>query len=140
MLELFDYAEVNPSVTEEQLTELKKWLSDNNFPDTELPNDYTAFLRESNGGDFVKNGREFQMFKAEEISGFYEAYMFGRFMPFALPFGADGCGNLYIFDKRKNDSAVYLVDAGYLDWDGDGFDLLAESFRDCVNGNFKQRR
>ena len=75
--------------------------------------------------------------EAEEIPGFYEAYMFGEFMPFALPIGADGCGNLYFFDKRKNDNAVYLVDAGNMDWDGDGFELLAESFSECVNGNFK---
>lgn len=138
MLELFDYAEVDTPITEERLTELHQWLSENGFPDTELPGDLTAFLRESNGGDFVKNDREFQMFKAEEIPGFYKAYMFGEFMPYALPFAADGCGNLYIFDKRSSGSAVYLVDAGNMGWDGDGFELLAESFLDCINGNFKQ--
>ncbi|MDE7229677.1 MAG: SMI1/KNR4 family protein [Oscillospiraceae bacterium] len=138
MIEFFDYAAPEPPVIEDRLLELTRWLSENKFPDTELPEDYTEFLRESNGGDFVKNDREFQMFKAEEIPGFYEAYMFGEFMPFALPIGADGCGNLYIFDKRGSCSAVYLVDAGNMGWDGDGFELLAESFLDCINGNFKQ--
>lgn len=137
MIELFDYAAAESPVTEERLTELKQWLSENKFPDTELPEDYTDFLRESNGGDFVKNDREIQMFSAEEIPGFYEAYMFDEFMPYALPFAADGSGNLYVFNKREKDNGVYLVDAGNMGWDGDGFELLAESFRDCVNGNFK---
>ncbi len=133
MLDKFDYAAVEPPADENSFAELRQWLSESGFPDTELDSGHEAFLRESNGGDFVKNDREFQMFKAEEIPGFYEAYMFGVFMPFALPFAADGCGNLYIFDKRKKNNAVYLVDAGNMDWDGDGVELLAESFSDCVN-------
>lgn len=138
MLDKFDYAASEPPVNEDQLARLRQWLSKSGFPDTKLDGEYTAFLRESNGGDFVKDDREFQMFGAEEIPGFYEAYMFGEFMPYALPFAADGCGNLYIFDKRSSGGAVYLVDAGNMGWDGDGFELLAESFRDCINGNFKQ--
>lgn len=137
MLDKFDYATAEPPVNENQLAKLRQWLSESGFPDTELDSGHEAFLRESNGGDFTKNDREFQMFKAEEIPGFYEAYMFGEFMPYALPFAADGCGNLYVFNKREKDGRVYLVDAGNMGWDGDGFELIAESFRDCINGKLK---
>lgn len=132
MLELFDYAAANPPVGEDRLLELLRWLRD--FPDTELPDEYTAFLRESNGGDFVKNGREFQMFTAEEIPELYAAYKFPAYMPYALPFAMDGSGNFYVFNKRGRDNRIYLVAAGNMGWDE--CSLLAESFGECIKGNF----
>ncbi|MCH5204684.1 MAG: SMI1/KNR4 family protein [Oscillospiraceae bacterium] len=131
MLELFDHAAVNPPITEEQLTVLLRWLISSGFPDTTLSDDYTAFLRESNGGDFVKDGREFQFLSAEEVTEYYAAYNFARYMPYALPFAMDGNGNFYIFDRRKKDESVYLVSAGDLGWSGGECELYAESFADC---------
>lgn len=132
MLELFDYAAANPPVGENKLSELLRWLG--GFPDTELPDEYTAFLRESDGGDFVKNGREFQMFAVREIPEYYAAYKFPVYMPYALPFAMDGCGNFYVFNKRGRDNRIYLVAAGNMGWD-ECFPL-AESFGECIKGNF----
>lgn len=132
MLELFDYAAANPPVDENKLSELLKWLR--GFPDTELPDEYTAFLRESNGGDLVKNGRELQMFAAEEIPEYYAAYKFPVYMPYALPFAMDGNGNFYVFNKREHDNCIYLVAAGNMGWD-ECFPI-AENFRNLIKGNF----
>lgn len=128
--DLFNYASAADPITEQQLSELHNWLKSENFPDMSLPEEYIAFLRESNGGDFVKGNREFQMFSAEEISEYYSAYNFSRYMPYALPFAMDGNGNFYIFDKREKSERVYLVSAGDLGWGGD-IELFAESFSDC---------
>lgn len=136
MFKAFDYAAENPPVSEDQLKLLLRWLSKNGFPDTEISVEYTDFLRESNGGDFVINGREFQMFSAEEIPEFYEAYMFSVYMPFALPFAMDGCGNFYVFNKREHDDGVYIVASGNMSWGNDECFLLAEDFGACMRGKF----
>ena len=136
MLEVFDYVAAASPADESLIAELRRRLSDSGFPDTELTEEYTAFLRESNGGDFVKNGREFQMFAAEEIPGFYNSYMFPVYMPYAFPVGMDGCGNFYIFNKRKEDNGVYIVAAGNMGWGNDECFLLAESFGECISGKF----
>ncbi len=132
MPKLFDYAAANPPVGEDKLSELLKWLRD--FPNAELPCEYTAFLRESNGGDFVKNGREFQMFAAEKIPEIYAAYKFSVYMPYALPFSMDGNGTFYVFNKRERDKRVYLVSAGNMGWSE--CVPIAESFNECIKGNF----
>lgn len=136
MTEMFDYSAVNMPVSEHQLTELRRWFSDSGFPDAEIPEEYIKFLRESNGGDFLKNGREIQMFAVGEISEYYAAYSFSVYMPYALPFAMDGCGNFYIFNKRGRDDGIYLVAAGNMGWDDDECFLLAESFGEFIKGNF----
>ena len=129
-MELFDYAAANPPANDQALTALEQWLENADFPDISLPEEFLAFLRESNGGDFVKNGREFQMLSAEEIPEYYDAYNFARFMPYALPFAMDGNGNFYIFNKREKDGRVYSVSAGNLGWDE--CELISNSFTDCL--------
>lgn len=127
----FNYAAAAEPIKEEQLTALLKWLNKTNFLDILLPGEYIAFLRASNGGDFVNGSREFQMFSVEEIPKYYSAYNFAQYMPYALPFAMDGNGNFYIFNKREKDEQVYLVSASDLGWDGE-YELLAETFEDCL--------
>ena len=130
MLKIFDHAAANPPLSEEQLTELQNWLKTVGFLDISLPEDYISFLRESNGGDFAKGNREFQMLSAAEVIEYYDTYNIARYMPYALPFAMDGNGNFYIFNKREEDECVYLVSAGDLGWSGE-YELFAESFSDC---------
>lgn len=129
-MEKFDFAAPALPVREEELAALLRWMESGGFPDRSLPEEYTAFLRESNGGDFVKGGREFQMLSAGEIPEYYKAYNFARYMPYALPFAMDGNGNFYIFNKSECDARVYLVSAG--DLGRDECELLADSFTDCL--------
>lgn len=137
MVERFDYIAANPPVSDKDLEELRRWITESGFPDTELAADYIAFLRESNGGDFMKNDREFQMLAAKEIPDYYDMYKFSVYMPYALPIAMDGCGDLYVFNKReKGDNRVYLVSAGNMGWDEDECQLFAECFSDCVSGKF----
>ena len=128
--DLFNFASVAAPITVQQLSELHNWLKSENFPDTSLPEKYIAFLRESNGGDFVKGNREFQILSAAEVIEYYSTYNFARYMPYAFPFAMDGNGNFYIFDTRKKGERAYLVSAGDLGWSGD-IELFAESFSDC---------
>ena len=131
-LKNFDFSAANPPACETELTALRQWMESRGFPDRSLPEEYIAFLRENNGGDFVKGGREFQMLSAGEISEYYDAYNFSRYMPYALPFAMDGNGNFYVFNKREQDGRVYLTSSGNLGWGDDEYELFADCFADCL--------
>ncbi|MNN24513.1 hypothetical protein D3C81_1379480 [compost metagenome] len=69
-----------------------KW----SIPNNPLPADYLDFLRYSNGGEFGNGMRHFQFFDADELRSLLLAYEFPEYMPGAVPFATDGCGNHYI--------------------------------------------
>ncbi len=63
-------------------------------------------MSESNGGVYMSGKREYQFLSLGEVPGYYETYMFYRFMPFAFPFAMDGCGNFYIFNFKETDENI----------------------------------
>lgn len=133
MLELFtEIYKSEPRADKSEINRLKIWLKNNGFPICDLPEDYIELLKESNGGDFSNGEREYQMLSIEEIMEYYEIYSFSEFMPYALPFAMDGCGDFYLFNLRGEDNSVYKVPANNLDWEEYNSFSVAPSFKDCI--------
>ncbi len=133
MLEYFtEIYKKEPMVKQSQIEEIELWMKNNLFPVYKLPDEYVELLKESNGGDFLKGEAEYQMFSLLEVVEYYELYNFSEFMPFALPFAMDGCGEFYLFNMRCSDNAVYKVHCGDMGWDSEQCSLIANSFRECI--------
>ncbi|GGG88746.1 SMI1/KNR4 family protein [Paenibacillus radicis (ex Gao et al. 2016)] len=80
------------------------------IPQKALPASYLEFLRYSNGGEFGNGDRHFQFFSAEELRSMMLAYEFPEYMPDAVPFAMDGCGNHYVWDMRSDrDDGEYPI-------------------------------
>ncbi len=129
MIEQFDQIIFqNTPATEQDFCGLCKWLEERNFPFTTLDTSYKNFLLESNGGEFLRGEREYQMFSVNEICDFYEIYLFETYMPYALPFAMDGYGNFFLFDMRGQTSFIYMVAAGNMCWESEDCFQIAENF------------
>lgn len=115
-----------------QIADIENWLKGQAFPYPVLPATLTELLLESNGGTFTCGQREYQVFSAAELQTLYESYQFDKYMPFALPWAMDGCGNFYLFNLRNEDCAVYAVSAGNLGWGPDECYRIADSLEDCL--------
>lgn len=70
----------------------------------ELPEDYLAFLRDSNGGEGELGVQPcwFQIWRAEEVITCGRDYQVGEFAPGFFAFGGNGGGELLAFDTRDN--------------------------------------
>ena len=126
----------------EEINRLYNWLEANNFPgwDTrlvtdktgEFPGDYFGLMFECESGIFANGERLFQFLSLAEISEYYEFYNFAEYMPFALPFALDGCGNFYIFDFRSNNPCIYAANSGNLGWDKNLCFKAADDFEELI--------
>lgn len=129
MIEQFDQIIFqNTPATEQDFCGLYQWLEERNFPFTILDTSYKTFLLESNGGEFLRGEREYQMFSVNEICDFYEIYLFETYMPYALPFAMDGYGNFFLFDMRTQTSFIYMVAANHMCWESEDCFQIAENF------------
>lgn len=108
-----------------------KWT----IPDRPLPPSYLDFLRYADGGEFGNRERYFQFFSSGQLREMFLAYEFPEYMPGAVPFAMDGCGNHYIWDMRmpwKNGEYPILVShSGNLGYEdaviiADTFEMLCE--------------
>ncbi|MBR1736834.1 MAG: SMI1/KNR4 family protein [Firmicutes bacterium] len=99
----------------------------------EFPSGYFGLMFEIESGIFANGERLFQFFSLAEISEYYEFYNFAEYMPFALPFALDGCGNFYIFDFRSNNPCIYTVNSDNLSWDKNLCFKVADSFDKLIN-------
>ncbi len=126
----------------EDINKLYNWLEASNFPywDTrfvsekkgDFPSLYFALLFEFESGIFSNGERLFQFFSLSEIPIYYRDFNFEEYMPFALPFAMDGCGNFYILDFRKNDPCIYTVNSGNLGWDKDKYFKIFDNFDELI--------
>ncbi|MFS8212966.1 SMI1/KNR4 family protein [Paenibacillus polymyxa] len=93
------------------------WL----LPQGQFPDSYMDFLRYSNGGEFQNGERYFQFFNTEDLREMNLAYELPEYMPGAVSFAMDGCGNHYMFDmreeKRNNEYPVLFAHSGSLGYD-----------------------
>ncbi|MBQ3010729.1 MAG: SMI1/KNR4 family protein [Methanocorpusculum sp.] len=122
----------NTGAAKDQIASVGKWLSAQGFPCPVLPAALASLLMESNGGLFTVCFREYQLFSTSELQEYYEVYQFNKYMPYALPWAMDGCGNFYLFNLRNKDCAVYAVSAGNLGWGPDECYQIADSLEDCL--------
>ncbi|MBP1177543.1 hypothetical protein JOE49_004795 [Paenibacillus sp. PvR133] len=91
------------------------------LPQGQFPDSYMEFLKYSNGGEFQNGERYFQFFNTEDLREMNLAYELPEYMPGAVSFAMDGCGNHYMFDmreeKRNNEYPVLFAHSGSLGYD-----------------------
>ena len=129
----------------EDINKLYNWLEANNFPDWntrlvteqkgDFPGGYFALMFECESGIFANGERLFQFFSFSEIPEYYNNCNFSKYMPFALPFAADGCGNFYILNFRKNDPCIYAVNSANLGWSKDKCFKISNNFTELISQN-----
>ena len=75
----------------------------------ELPSDYVAFLRASNGGEGMIGETYLILWKAEELTEMNTSYQVSEYAPGLLLFGSDGGGEAFAFDTRTTPWPVVKV-------------------------------
>ena len=134
MLELFDKVwHAEKGAEKLQFQKLHNWVREKGFPACDFPDSYIELLKESNGGDFMTGEREYQLGSIDETMQTYEDYSFARYMPYALPFAMDGCGNFYIINMRRKDDCIYAVSSGDLEWEM--CCKIADNLEECLTQN-----
>lgn len=76
------------------------------------PEDYFAFLLESNGAEgFMKGGRYLILDSVEQLIPCNEPYGLGHLGPGLVSFGSDGGAKLFAFDIRESIPKIVEVDS-----------------------------
>jgi len=76
------------------------------------PEDYVAFLLESNGAEgFTKGGRYLMLESVEQLVPCNEPYGLGTSGPGLVSFGSDGGTMLFAFDTRESPPTIVEVDS-----------------------------
>ena len=80
-----------------------------------LPSAYLDLLRAVNGGEADipdldgDDGSYLDLWEAADVVQFNTDYMLPQFAPSFFAFGSNGGGELFTFDSRRNDDAVFMV-------------------------------
>lgn len=98
---------VNPRANEKALGELQRAVR------IELPADYLAFLRWTNGADGDIGTNYVQVWSAEEITS--DPYPFEEFVPGLLFIAGDGAAALFGFDSRMHPMPIVITHRDDLD-------------------------
>ena len=77
----------------------------------ELPSDYIAFLRQSNGGEgeLGVDPGWFQIWPAEEVVSNNDGYETAEYVPGFFAFGSSGGGEMFAFDLRKDHRGAVVI-------------------------------
>ncbi|MAX35765.1 MAG: SMI1/KNR4 family protein [Gimesia sp.] len=115
-----------------QTIDPSKW----DIPMRQFPDAFVAFLEWSNGGNFLRGEREFNMFCTKSIRGYLLAYQIPAYMPGAVPFAFDGGREFYLFDMREemNDGEypILMAHSESLGWDQDDAIRIADTFIEAI--------
>lgn len=80
---------------------------------TELPSDYAAVLRFSNGGSLYGFQLPVILYHPVEVLALYREFDFYEAIPRSIIFGGDGGGTIFVFDLREgNRKQVLVLDQG----------------------------
>lgn len=75
-----------------------------------LPADYTALLKQSNGGSIYGRETTLVIWSVKEVTQLHEEGDYYAYIPESLIFGSDGGGTVYCFDLRPGkDHAVFFI-------------------------------
>lgn len=94
---------LNPGIPRDSLDAIMAALP------VELPNDYLAFLMDSNGGEGTLGENYVSLWKAEDLLPNNVAYAVAQFAPHLFLFGSDGGGEAYAFDTSDRSFGVVQV-------------------------------
>ena len=91
-----------------------------------LPQDYTAFLRQSNGGEGLIGPNSYLiLWSVEELVSLNEAYQVNEYAPGLLLFGSDGGGDAYAFNTKE---CNHIVRVPFVGMDVSAVEQLADDF------------
>ena len=93
----------NSATTTEALVEASSGLG------RELPGDYVAFLRFTNGGEGMIGDTYVILWKAEELAELNDSYEVDEYAPGLLLIGSDGGGDAFAYDTRTTPWPVVRV-------------------------------
>jgi hypothetical protein len=106
----------------------------NNFENSSginLPNEYKAFLKTTNGGEgFIGKNSYVMLWAVEELLELNESYAVDEFAPGLLIFGSNGGGEAYAFDTRSKN--MEIVQVPFVGMDLDLLQNLAVTFDDFI--------
>jgi hypothetical protein len=74
-----------------------------------LPDDYTAFLEVTNGGEGFIGNAYLILWRIEELVELNKAYHTSEYVPGLFVFGSDGGGEAFAFDIRSDDKQIVSV-------------------------------
>jgi len=97
-----------------------------------LPEDYTAFLHECNGGQGRIGDAYVVLFEAEKLAEMNRGYGFHELTPRLILIGSDGAGEGFAFDTRTNPWPVVTIpfiglELEYAEVVGASFDAFLEN-------------
>ena len=86
--------------------------------ETELPSDYAAVLRFSNGGSLYGFQQPVILYHPVTVLALYREFDFYEAIPRSIIFGGDGGGTIYVFDLRDGmRQQVLVLDQGHTSYD-----------------------
>jgi hypothetical protein len=97
----------------------------------DLPRDYVAFLRQSDGGEgFIGPNAYVIFWQLRELAEFNKAYQVEEYVPGLLIFGSNGGGEAYAFDTLA--SAMPIVSVPFVGMEPSLVCVLAATFSDLL--------
>jgi hypothetical protein len=91
-----------------------------------LPQDYTAFLKQANGGEGMVGPNAYLiLFAVDELTSLNNAYQVEDYVPGLLIFGSDGGGEAYAFNTRDT---MRVVRFPFVGMDPSTVETLADDF------------
>lgn len=96
------------------------------FPN--LPSDYFAFLRRSDGGEGflgISPGH-FQLWRASEVAWISNEYEVPKYLPGYVAIGSSGGGDLFVFPVCGSPAGIFVVPA--IGMEPDCTELVASTF------------
>jgi hypothetical protein len=108
---LFSEFNCNPAVSVSGIREFERA---NGF---RLPEEFTAFLRRSNGGEGFVGPAYLILWKLEHLAERNAAYEVYKYVPGCWAFGTDGGGEIFGFDTRSRICSVIKVPAIGMGWE-----------------------
>ena len=105
----------------------------------DLPEEYIAFLRFSNGGGgkLGINPGWFQLWKAEEVIQLNKAYQVDKYLPGFFGFGSNGGDELLAFPKSKEKSWKVVM-IPFIPMDAKLAILVANNFEEFISAIGKE--
>jgi hypothetical protein len=101
-----------------------------------LPQDYTAFLKQANGGEGIVGPNAYLiLFAVDELASLNKAYQVEDYVPGLLIFGSDGGGEAFAFNTRN---AMRVVRVPFVGMDTSTVEPLADTFTTFIEYLSKQ--
>jgi hypothetical protein len=101
-----------------------------------LPQDYTVFLKQANGGEGLVGSNSYLiLFAVDELDSLNKSYQIQEFVPGFLIFGSDGGGEAYAFNIRD---AMRVVRIPFVGMDTTTVEPLASNFTEFIEYLSKQ--